>query len=53
MNKLLVSVVIRTLNEEVYLDELLCAINSQIKEKFEVEIIIIDSGSMDKNYKHC
>lgn len=44
---MLVSVVIRTLNEATYLDELLRVIDSQIKDDFDVEVIIIDSGSTD------
>lgn len=44
---MLVSVVIRTLNEATYLDELLRVIGSQIKDNFEVEVVIIDSGSTD------
>ena len=44
---MLVSVVIRTLNEANYLDELLKAIHSQIKDGFDVEVVIIDSGSTD------
>lgn len=45
---MLVSVVIRTLNEATYLDELLGVINLQIKDGFEVEVVIIDSGSSDR-----
>ena len=44
---MLVSIVIRTLNEAVYLDELLRSIDSQIKNDYEVEVILIDSGSTD------
>ena len=44
---MLVSVVIRTLNEAKHLDELLGAIGSQIKKDFDVETVIIDSGSTD------
>jgi glycosyltransferase involved in cell wall biosynthesis len=44
---MLISIVIRTLNEAKYLKELLNAIKSQKKEKYEVETIIIDSGSTD------
>ena len=44
---MLVSVVIRTLNEATYLDELLRVIGSQIKDNFDVEVVIIDSGSTD------
>lgn len=45
---MLVSVVIRTLNEEKYLEQLLAAIKSQDREDFNIEIVIIDSGSTDK-----
>ena len=44
---MLVSVVIRTLNEATYLDELLKKVTSQVKDDFDVEILIIDSGSTD------
>ena len=44
---MLVSIVIRTLNEATYLDELLRVIGSQIKDNFDVEVVIIDSGSTD------
>ena len=40
---MLVSIVIRTLNEATYLDELLRVIGSQIKDNFDVEVVIIDS----------
>ena len=42
-----VSVVIRTLNEAAHLDELLTVIGSQVKDDFDVEVVIIDSGSTD------
>lgn len=45
---MLVSIVIRTLNEEKYLDELLGAINFQEKDGFNSEVVIVDSGSTDK-----
>ena len=44
---MLISIVIRTLNEAKYIKELLLAIKSQKKENYEVETIIIDSGSTD------
>jgi len=44
---MLVSVVIRTLNEELYLKELLSAIFDQKLNGFDLEIVIIDSGSTD------
>ena len=45
--KKLVSVVIRTLNEEKYLEELLAVINKQESNSFDIEVIIVDSGSTD------
>ncbi|WP_101758440.1 glycosyltransferase family 2 protein [Oceanicoccus sp. KOV_DT_Chl] len=45
---MLVSVVIRTLNEEKHLDELLSAINEQESDIFEIETVIVDSGSTDR-----
>ncbi len=47
-NKKLVSVIIRTLNEEIHLEELLSVIGSQNKTIFDIETIIIDSGSTDR-----
>lgn len=44
----LISVVIRTLNEERYLDELLTSIHSQVLLSFDSETVIVDSGSTDK-----
>lgn len=44
---MLVSIIIRTLNEEFYLSELLEAIDSQITEGFSIETVIVDSGSTD------
>ncbi len=44
----LISVVIRTLNEERYLDELLTAIRSQALRDSTYEVVIIDSGSTDR-----
>ena len=43
----LVSIIIRTLNEGLYLGELLKVINSQITTGFSFEVVIIDSGSND------
>ena len=45
---MLVSIIIRTLNEDKYLDELLSAIDAQEKNGFLCEVIIVDSGSTDK-----
>lgn len=41
-----VSIIIRTYNEQTYLEELLVAISNQ-NCKFEYEIVIVDSGSND------
>ena len=46
--KHLVSVVIRTLNEEKHLDELLRSIRSQKSDLFDIEVVIVDSGSLDR-----
>lgn len=48
MSKKLISVIVRTLNEERYLDELLQSIKSQCKNKYDIETIIVDSGSTDR-----
>ena len=45
--KELVSVVIRTLNEEKHLPELLGTIRKQSSDDFELETVIVDSGSTD------
>ena len=45
--KELVSVVIRTLNEEKHLPELLESIRKQFSAYFDFEIVIVDSGSTD------
>lgn len=44
----LVSVVIRTLNEQKHLKELLSSIKNQKSERFEIEVVLVDSGSTDK-----
>jgi glycosyltransferase involved in cell wall biosynthesis len=44
---MLVSIIIRTYNEETYLDRLIEGINIQISEDFETEIVVVDSGSTD------
>lgn len=44
---MLASVIIRTYNEDIYLDELLVAIESQKTPDFELETVIVDSGSTD------
>ena len=45
--KKLVSVVIRTLNEERYLEELLASIWHQNRNIYDIEVVIVDSGSSD------
>ena len=45
---MLVSIVIRTLNEDKYLEELLNSIDTQDKNGFVCEVVIVDSGSTDK-----
>ena len=49
--KPLVSIIIRTLNEEKYLEELLKTIDKQCLKQFTHEVIIVDSGSTDKTLK--
>jgi len=44
---MLVSIVIRTLNEGGHLEELLSSIVRQERDGFDVEVVIIDSGSTD------
>lgn len=48
MSKPLVSVVIRTLNEERYLEELLQSIQAQQSDLFAIEVVLVDSGSTDR-----
>ncbi|MFO1337517.1 MAG: glycosyltransferase [Burkholderiaceae bacterium] len=45
---MLVSIVIRTLNEARYLGQLLEGIRQQVREGFDVETVVIDSGSEDE-----
>lgn len=47
-NKNLISIVIRTLNEERYLREVLTSIANQKIQGLNLEVVIIDSGSTDK-----
>jgi len=44
---MLVSIVIRTLNEQLHLAELLKGIRSQVTDGFDIESVIVDSGSTD------
>lgn len=46
--KELASIIIRTLNEERYLEELLSGIAGQSSDHLDIETVIIDSGSTDK-----
>ena len=43
----LASIVIRTLDEARHLDDLLCAIRAQEAPGFDVEVVLVDSGSTD------
>ena len=45
---MLISIIIRTLNEDQYLEELLNSIENQVKKDFKHEVVIVDSGSTDK-----
>jgi len=44
---MLVSVIIRTLNESRYLDELLTVVRGQELDDTDLEVVVIDSGSTD------
>lgn len=44
----LVSVIIRTFNEERYLEELLMAIERQQRSRYDIEVVLVDSGSTDR-----
>ena len=48
MSNVLISIIIRTFNEEQYLNELLSSINTQDCGNYKTEVIIVDSGSTDK-----
>lgn len=45
------SIVIRTLNEQKHLEELLTAIKRQKSDRFDIEVVIVDSGSTDDTLK--
>ena len=47
-SKPLVSIIIRTLNEQRHLEELLSAIKDQDRTLYDIETVIIDSGSTDR-----
>lgn len=44
---MIVSIIIRTLNESKYLDELLSSIEEQKMDEFDIEVVLVDSGSTD------
>jgi rhamnosyltransferase len=46
-----ISIVIRTLNEALHLDELLVSIKAQQTHGWDIEIILVDSGSSDGTLK--
>lgn len=48
---MLISIIIRTFNEEKYLDELLNEIRIQVLKKCTTEVVIVDSGSTDNTLK--
>ena len=48
---MLISIIIRTLNEEKYLEELLSNIFNQKLSNFKIEVVLIDSGSNDNTIK--
>ena len=50
----IISVIIRTLNEERHLDQLLTAISAQaLPETLDVEVVVVDSGSTDSTLQIC
>jgi glycosyltransferase involved in cell wall biosynthesis len=50
--RVIVSVVIRTLNEQTYLAELLGAIEAQeLPARWQLEVVVVDSGSTDATLK--
>ena len=46
-----ISIIIRTLNEQRFLDELLTAVKNQKIAEHDVEVVIVDSGSTDDTLK--
>ena len=48
---MLASIVIRTYNEEKYLDQLLSLLFSQTCETIDMEVVVVDSGSTDATLK--
>ncbi len=46
-----VSIIIRTLNEQRYLDQLLTAISRQKIESMNYEVVLVDSGSTDETLR--
>lgn len=49
--KKLISIIIRTLNEEKYLQELIDSLKSQEIIGYQLEIVVVDSGSTDNTLK--
>ena len=45
---MLISIIIRTLNEDKYLEKLLISIGKQKINGFKSEVVIVDSGSTDR-----
>ena len=45
---MLTSIIIRTFNEQQYLDELLSKITEQESKLSDIEVVIVDSGSTDR-----
>ncbi len=48
---MLASIIIRTLNEGKYLEELLRQIELQVTDQLQYEIILVDSGSEDETLR--
>lgn len=48
LGSIYVSIIIRTLNEQRYLDQLLTAISRQKTESIDYEVVLVDSGSTDE-----
>jgi len=52
LNNIVLSVIIRTYNESMYLDEALSSVFSQnLDPNFDLEVVIVDSGSTDDTVK--
>lgn len=48
LDKSVISIIIRTFNEEAYIDELITSIEQQDPHNFNPEIVLVDSGSTDR-----